>query len=177
MKLSAKFLLSFATPLLLATVCRAEKVDSPTYKHWAKFKPGTTITIVNETTMAGTKFTSEMTTTLISVTADMAVIETKFTQNGQTATSRSEMNAKMERLDPNIAPDPNVETKESTEEIEVQGKKITAKLTITTDKSAGTVVKSWTSDEIPGMTVKTETTMTGQVKGTATTTIKSMTIK
>ena len=67
----------------------------------------------------------------------------------------------------------------STEEVDVLGKKVKATVTETKDTANGmnTVNKSWTSDEIPGMVIKSEMTMSGTVKATGKGTLISMTIK
>src|SRR5262245_29445186 len=62
--------------LLGVSLARAETVDNPQYKNWAKFKPGAWVKHKAQTAFGDQKTSQEMTTKLISVTPEKAVIET-----------------------------------------------------------------------------------------------------
>jgi hypothetical protein len=155
----------------------ADQVDNPTYKAWAKFKPGTSVTLKTESDTAGQKTEMESTMTLVELNADKAVIETKMSMNagGQKmdmpATKRDEP-AKIDKMPEGQAPDAKdkPEVKESTEEVTIPGgKQVKAKVTETKMSTNGMNItsKAWTSDEVPGGTIKMESTMDGATKGTS----------
>jgi hypothetical protein len=177
MKMTAKALLTAAMVLTAGSFCfAAEQVDNPSYKSWAKFKAGTTVTLKTESDMAGQKSDMETTTTLVEINPDKAVIETKMSMNagGQQMdmpAQKTDVPAKLDKT-PEVKPeDPKdkPEVKESSEEVSIPGgKKVKAKVTETkmTANGMNTVSKVWTSEEVPGGVIKMETTMDGAMKGT-----------
>src|SRR5438046_402371 len=58
---------------LICSAVRAE--DNPAYTTWAKYKPGTSVTIAMSSDMAGQTSKSETKSTLAEVTPDKVVIE------------------------------------------------------------------------------------------------------
>jgi hypothetical protein len=168
---------------LTAGAAFAEKIDNPLYKHWAQFKPGTTATVKTESDMAGNKSEMENTSTLVEVTADKAVVETKMSMvvggsKMDMPASKMEVAAKIDKVDTTAA-GTKPAIKESTEDVDVAGTKVSCKVVEMTNEANGmkTVSKSWTSDKVPGMMVKMESTMDGAMKGTTKMMMTSMTIK
>jgi hypothetical protein len=133
-----------------AATAYAEDVDNPIYKHWAKFKPGTSVTAVTTMEIAGNKTETKSTTTLKEVTADKVVVD----MNG----FAMEFKAKVPKGDTTATTAPKVDAKTSTEEVEVAGKKYKCTVTEVTTDVAGqkATTKSWSSEDMPGMMVKSE---------------------
>lgn len=149
--------------LLAVSLAGAETVDNPEYKQWAKFKPGAWVKYKSETVFRDQKTSKEMTTKLISVTSEKAVVETamvmitgdqKMDMPGQSV----DVPAKVEKkTEPATAEKP--QTKEGDETIEVAGKKLKCHWTETTMKTEGggtAVSKVWMWEEIPGSVARTE---------------------
>jgi hypothetical protein len=166
-----------------ATAAFAEKIDNPLYKHWSQFKPGTTATVKTESDMAGNKSQMENTTTLVSIDADKAVVETKMSMvvggnKMDMPANKMEVLAKIDKVD-TAATGKKPDMKESTEDVDVAGTKVSCKVVEMTNEANGmkTVSKTWTSDKVPGMMVKMESTMDGAMKGTTKMMMTSMTVK
>lgn len=160
---------------MAAPALAADKIDNPMYKMWASYKPGTYVTMKSETDMGGTKSTSTTTTKLIEVTADKLVLEMTMTSKVEvpgvdipatTNTMKQDVPAKMDKPAEQKTDEKAPKPKEGEEELTVNGKKIKCKWIEMTMEQGGTktVSKSWTSDEVPGKTVKTETKMDGTDK-------------
>jgi hypothetical protein len=134
-----------------------EDMDNPQYKAWSKCKPGAFVKFKMTTEVAGTKTESEMTTKLVELSAEKAVVETAMVFGGNALPgAKQEIPAKIKKVEGQA----NVEKpKEGEEEIEVAGKKVKAKWVESTIDAGGTktVSKVWMSDEVPGGTVKVET--------------------
>lgn len=64
----------------------AEQVESPIYLSWAKYKPGTEISVRSTTVQLGKTIETVSKSRLVSVDANKVVIETVFTSNGTGAT-------------------------------------------------------------------------------------------
>ena len=100
MRLWVRCFLAIGIIMAAGALCYGAQVDSPSYKHWSKFKVGTTVTFKNESVMAGSAFESEMTTTLVSLDAQKAVIETVMKQAGKTMPpTRLEIPAKVDQVE------------------------------------------------------------------------------
>src|SRR6185295_11363202 len=69
-------LIAFLT--LIASPLRAEDVENPEFKSWSKYKADTMVKSKTATEAAGQKTNMEMTTTLVEITADKAVVEMKM---------------------------------------------------------------------------------------------------
>ncbi|NLI78489.1 MAG: hypothetical protein GX442_18875 [Candidatus Riflebacteria bacterium] len=143
-----------------------EKVDNPVYQNWAKFKPGTMVKYAQTSEMMGNKTQSEVAYTLLEVTPEKVVIEmggSTVIMGNQTEMpkTRIEYPAKADAADPNVKSAINAKTSQSEEEIEVAGGKIRCKVFETTVEQQGSQIKSrfWSSDDVPGTLVKSETTM------------------
>ena len=152
MKRSVQSLFVAALICVGGSFCLGQQVDNPQYKSWAKFKPGTAVTM--KTDAAGT--TIETTTTLVEVTPEKVVVESKMKMAGMEGmdmpATKMDIPAKVAQAAGGTATGPAPVTKD--EEVEVAGKKYKTKVTET--KSGDTVSKTWTSDEVPGMMVKME---------------------
>jgi phosphomevalonate kinase len=151
----------------LAPAARAgEMVDNPEYKMWSGFKAGSSVTMKMVTEASGMKTEMEQTTTLLEISGDKAVLETK----GKMVVSGNAMDmpaqkrdvpAKVEKVAGGEGKAPEV--KESNEEVSVGGKSLKCKKTESTSESNGMKTTSmvWMSDEIPGGTAKMESSTTG----------------
>ncbi len=168
----------------------ADTIDNPQYTSWAKFKVGTSVTLKTESDMGGMNSQMETTMTLLELTPDKAVVETKMSMNAaghqmDMPARKMDIPAKIEKPAPTLngatpATEPaKVDAKQSTEEIDVAGKKIKCKVVEATTVTNGmtTKSKSWTSEEVPGGLVKMEATMEGPAKGTTKMAVTAMTIK
>ncbi|MBI3830571.1 MAG: hypothetical protein HY291_13705 [Planctomycetes bacterium] len=163
----------------LSGLVRAETIDNPEYKHWSQYKAGTWVTWKQTTDAAGNKSVTETTLKLVEVNADKAVIETlmKMEVAGQKIeqpAQKRDVPAKIEKPAPvkqeevKDAPKP----KEGEDTVTVAGKALKCKTIETTLDAAGQkgTTKAWTSDEVPGQMVKSETktpqvTMTMELVG------------
>jgi hypothetical protein len=170
---------------LAAPAARAEdKVDSPIYKHWARFKPGAFSVVRTERMAKGPK--AEMieaeftvTTTLKEVTPERVVVELEIVTVGEN--EKAEMlprkqayPAKIEKDEALKMEDPKkgdkvedaevVGVEQGEEEIRVGDKKIKCKWLETKSRQGDqtTTTKAWTSDEVPGQVVKMVVTMEGK---------------
>lgn len=183
--------LAFGLALVAAAgLARAEEtVESPLYKQWAKFKPGTFVTYKQVTEVADQKMAGEATYTLLEVAPEQVVIEIKSSMtmpDGKkldTPPQKMPYPAKIPKSEapPEATkeekPDPaKPKITEGTDEVEVSGKKYKCKTTATEMKQGDQtmVSKTWMSDDIPGGLLKMETTGPGMsVKQT----ISAITIK
>ncbi|MEI8198292.1 MAG: hypothetical protein WCI73_20555, partial [Phycisphaerae bacterium] len=152
-----------------------EQIDNPQYKSWAKYKPGTSVTVKTQTDMDGSQNEMETTTTLADLTAEKAVVETKMAvvaagQKMEMPASKMVIPAKIDKpvADPADATNtPKADVKEGTEILEVAGQKIDCKWvqTKTTVGGKNGVSKVWTSDAVPTGMVKMDTNLEGDSKG------------
>jgi hypothetical protein len=132
---------------------------------WNNFKPGAWVKLksTSDMTVAGHKNTTstEMKETLVSKTADKAVVETETTMMGNTTKTKAEIpltsNAKGTTTQ-NPA-------KMGNETITVAGKTFKCKTFETQSEANGmkTSTKTWMADEVPGGMVKSESTTTGSM--------------
>jgi hypothetical protein len=174
----------FATVAVLALAAGAARADemvpNPEFANWSKFKKGTSVTM--KTTTTGSGVTSELrsTSTLIEVGAEKVVVEyTSVTMvNGMElklpATTReipktiakAKDARKDEKDDPNTPKE--VASEEGTETLKVLGQEFKTKWRSNKVKVAGTTSDSkvWLCDDVPGMMVKMESTVTGAVAST-----------
>lgn len=158
-----------------------EMVDNPAYKSWSKSKPGTSVSLSGITKLAGTEMKSNIVFKLVSIDKDRAVVEmtSKLDTPGapQQPPQKEELPAKVKKSEADGSKMPegvkgSVKEK-GKENIEVAGKKYQCKVfefegQLGEQKLTG---KSWTSEEIPGMLVKSESTMKVQGMDVTSTTI------
>jgi hypothetical protein len=160
---------------MLASAAFAAETDNPEYTGWSKFKPGTTVTMKSqsETKMQGMpdpmKSEMTMTTKLVDMKPDAATVETttKMVMMGNESTMPAQsrtIKAKTDATGTPTAPPDMKNVKEGTEKVEVGGKSYDCKTKEYDTEANGskTHMKVWTSDEVPGGTVKMESTTTGQ---------------
>jgi hypothetical protein len=158
----------------------AGQIENPMYTQWAKFKPGTSVTLATESNTAGQTSKMETKTTLKDLTDDKLTLETAMSMDagGQKMDMPAQtMEVKKMIDDPAAAAGaagqaqanmPKPDTKTSDESVTVAAGTFKTKLTEATMDVGGnkTVSKTWTSDEVPGGVVKMEATSDGQMKST-----------
>jgi len=170
----------FAVFALAATAAGQETVENPEYAAWAKFKPGTALTVKVVSAAANTTTEVLLTNTLVQVGADKLVIETAVTTKAggmefkQPAMKRDVPKTvtlpagvkKDEMPAPGKKPPGTVE--EGTETIKVGGAEYKTKWYRIKSNTNGVEVegRTWMSDEVPGMVVKSETTVKGPMTAT-----------
>jgi hypothetical protein len=154
--------LCVAFTLLGSSLACAEMIDNPQYKQWAKFKPGAWVKHKSEMAMGDQKTSQEMTTKLVSVTPEKAVVETTMVmvmgdQKMEMPAQKMDVPAKVEKK-PEATATEKPQTKEGDETIDVGGKKYKCHWTETTMKmDAGTTVsKVWMCEDIPGNLARME---------------------
>src|SRR5262245_30345584 len=130
---------------------------------WAKFKVGTWVkwkTITAMKTAAGTSnFESETKQTLVSLTAQKAVVEFVQSAAGAPAPEPTlvDLPFKPEPVDPKLAAQAPKPSKTGTETLTIAGKAFscTWSETVTGDKDSGrTVMRTWESADMPGRIVR-----------------------
>jgi hypothetical protein len=172
--------------LAVSAAQAGEKVDSPMYKHWAKFKPGAFAEMKTESTVMAdkteTKSQMTVTMTLKEITPEKAVVEIKAVnvmgdKKMEMPPTNQEYPAKIEEEKAKEMDTPkkgdNIKGAEviavGEEEIKVGDKKIKCKWVETKMKQGDSTItsKAWTTEEVPGQVVKTVTSMEGQTKMTS----------
>jgi hypothetical protein len=188
--------LCFAVVGLTGVANAAEMVDNPAYVSWSKSKPGTSVTykMISETKMEGMpapmKSEMTMTQTLKEVKPDAVTVEvtTKMSMNGQEMNMpprNQDIPAKIEKGKEGMSPDVKGEisdVKTGKETIEVNGKKYDTetrefKMKMTEPAEMTGETKVWTSSQIPGGMVKTQSKTTTPIASTSTITLESFTQK
>jgi hypothetical protein len=164
-------LLAICAVLLLCSVSfgAAETIDNPSYAHWSGLGPGSYAILLSTTESNGATTESEVTNTLLEVTAERAVIEVhvKVRMGGRSIempAQKIEIPAKIEK--PSAEADgKRVEIDKGKAELKVGEKKLATLWTKTKMQEEGMTVTStaWTSDAVPGQTVKTITETTGDM--------------
>jgi hypothetical protein len=162
--------------LLGALTADAEMIANPEYANWSKFKVGTYVTLKTESTNAGSTTTVTITSKLVDLNDEKAVLETSTTwsmpgMEPTTTQDKREVAAKFEKP-PAASPDdktPKPEIKEGEETLEIAGRKIKCKTVESKMEMQGMKItsKAWTSDEVPGMMVKSESKTEGAAEGTS----------
>jgi len=139
-------------------------VDNPEYLNWASFDVGASVKMKTVTEMAGTTNETVMTTTMKEKTDDKIVLETVITMNVQgqememPPTSR-EVPAELYQSETEPETPEGVEVTEldtGTEEVTVEAGTFECNFVKTKTEMEGMTTEAtvWTSDEVPGMTVK-----------------------
>ena len=151
------------------------KVENPTYKAWAQFKPGTAVTMKGTTHANGQDIDVESTQKLLELTDDHAVVEIS-TVAGANGTNMPQPSRKMDitkmvtksDLDkPGKGFDPDLLAKATEESVTVPAGTFKAKMIEFSKSQQGMnmKVKSWFCDEVPGGTVKQELSGQGNQNG------------
>jgi hypothetical protein len=192
---AARWMLVVATALLSASFLAAgaaekdEMVVNPFYKHWAGFKPGSTVTLLEKTVLSGPEKETvpdgidekTVTYTLLSVTPEQVVVqvnvvEREFLGTIEAAPTKKTFPAKIKKshLQGGFH---GVDPKRGEDSLEVLGDKMACTTLSGTEKKEGSEIdhKVWVSDKVPGGIVKhTRTTkLDGKVAADTTITVKS----
>jgi hypothetical protein len=152
-----------------------ETIDNPEFANWSKFKPGTSVTIKTVTEFNGMSTESTAKTTLLEVGSDKIVIETaiSMTVNGmkidvpamkrdvtKTITLTDEYKKAKAEAEKQQA---QVKTEEGTETLTIGGVECKCKWRRSKISTMGSDVESkiWMCDDVPGVTVKMESSTSG----------------
>jgi hypothetical protein len=150
----------------------AEKVASPAYESWARFKPGTTVTLKQSMRMAAMSMDSEMHHELKEVTPDKVTIQSWTIANmmgmkrespRQTITLPAMVDKGSEEMPAGY--NGKVEVV-GDEKVTVGGKEYDCKVVHFSGTQEGMKSdgKIWASDSVPGRTVKMEMKVTGDTE-------------
>ncbi len=161
-----------ATATLVDAEETAEKIDNPEYLNWKQFKAGATVTIEHISKAAGNETKIVTTTTLKELTDKKAVVssQTMMSVAGKEVKQPAQDREIPATFDKPTIPEgekkPDIETKEGTETLTVDGQEIACKWvksTVKTDDNTS-VTKVWNSDAVPGGLVKMESSTDGAMK-------------
>ena len=183
-KFARVFVPSFVACALLASTARAADTDNPEFKAWSAYKVGTTVKRHQSVSTAGTKQEMEMTTKLVELAADKAVVEDSVAMNvnGQVMNlpgNKRTIPAKLSGpavVPPAVPNAPKVDAKEGEETVEAGGKSYKCKTVETAMKGpqGETSSKIWTSTDVPGGLVKMTSQTNGAAKSEVTMTLVSI---
>lgn len=142
---------------VLACLAPQEMIDNPQYAHWKSFKPGTWVKHKMVMDAGGQVMNAETTSTLLEVTPEKVVLETKMAMDmgGRKMDmpgGKKDVPAKIEKK-PGQAP-----PSEKEEDVVLDGKtyKCRAWEWEQTDKGTTAKAKGWLCAEVPGGMVKSE---------------------
>jgi hypothetical protein len=170
-------ILALSFILMAMPLLAAEMVDNPMYLHWAKFKPGTFVTLKMTMKMPSMTTDNEMTYTLKQVTPQKALLEVKTTTMVQgkptvMPPSTQEIPAKIEKakaivVTPHAKPQGKV-LGQGEETFTIKDKKVKTKWVKAQGEAGGTttVTTVWTSEDMPNWTVKSVNQSEGAAKMT-----------
>ncbi|WP_459557125.1 hypothetical protein [Lacunimicrobium album] len=163
---------------------QAEEFPNPLYTNWAKFKPGTSVTQKSSVDAPGFKTETELTYELIKVTEKDVTLKytANMTFNGQmVATPPQEMvYTKMvtrhEAVAESKEEQPVQEYKSETdpdETLTIDGQKFVCRVSRSTNKMGdiNASTKVWQSDDVPGQTLKLESSVDQGAAGKTVTTL------
>jgi len=149
----------------------ADGYENPLYTSWAKAKKGTVVTAKQTSDTAGQKTESTTTYTLTELTADVATVEVVSVSKAGGQECKTEPfkmeNKKMLDLPPGKKKEdvekPDGLVDQGEEKLKIAGKEYKTKWTKVKTSQGGVEVesKTWTSDEVPGLTVKMEMKTSG----------------
>lgn len=143
---------------LLTLALALQGHDNPEFPYWKNHKPGATAKYAIEMNQAGNAMKGEMSRVLLEVAADKCVVERK----GKITVGDQTVDIPAEKEDVKAKEDkPEKILKESTEEIEVAGKKMKCRYLETEKEEEGgkTFAKVWANEEVPGGVVKADVKM------------------
>jgi hypothetical protein len=162
--------------VLSPAVVRAdETIDNPEFASWSKFKVGTSITIKSITEFGGMSTESQQVVKLVEATADKLVLDTagSTTVAGMkidipamkreiAKTITLTVDLKKAKADAEKLP-PDAKTEEGAETLTMGGAQFKCKWRRTqiTIMGNATDTKIWTSDDVPGGTLKMESSTGG----------------
>ncbi len=152
-----------------------EKVENPSYKAWMNYKPGTSVTMKGSTTAQGQDVELDVTTKLVSLDDEKAVLEvaTVAKANGMEMpqpAQKMEVPKSVSKSDlekPGKGFDPSLLANAKEEKVTVAAGTFNAKMIEFNKTQQGMTrsVKSWFSEEVPGGTVKQEVSGEGNQNG------------
>ncbi|HEX8325215.1 MAG TPA: hypothetical protein VF595_15035 [Tepidisphaeraceae bacterium] len=174
----------FAALVLSGTLGAAARAEvNPEYQSWSKCKPGATVKIAGTSEAMGQKSSQTITTKLLELTPEKAVVESSVSIDmmGQTMNQpavKRDVPAAVtppdtSKLDPAVAEKIKAaikDVKKGEETITVAGKSYKCTTTEAASDANGmkSVTKSWNSAEVPGGMVKVEVSTTGQMTSKST---------
>ena len=172
--------------LCVPSLRAAEMVDNPRYAAWAKYKPGSNVSVTQELGggNGGKGMTNLIIERLLDVTPEKAMVEYAITLQMGSAKHTSKRNvdipAKVEKGHEELAPDVTGTTKEAgSEKVTIGEKTYDCKIIEFTGESKRGKAsgKVWKTPEIPGGVAKTETHLEGPRPTTMTMTVTAVDIK
>ncbi len=172
-----------ALVLMCSAVMAQEMVDNPTYQSWAKFKPGTTVTLSSDSNMGGMAMKMDMTYKLAELTPEKAVVEMTMKMPQGDNTTKMDIMAKVKKEDAkDVTMPPNAKGEAKVlpdEDVKIGDKTYKCKVVEFTSEAKGmkSTGKSWTCAEVPGQMVKMETKMGGVMEGTTKLTVTAVDVK
>lgn len=153
-----------------------EDIEHPIYKNWARFKVGTSVTTTATTVGSSQTIETKTTTKLVELTPEKVVLERVVVSNATgTKVENPPQSLEYARkffLLPGVKKadlgKPQGAVAEGEQTVKVAGKEYKAKWYDTKGRTeAGeTLIRSWMSDEVPGMLLKAETRVVGKLKTT-----------
>lgn len=155
---------------LISGSVNAEKIANPSYETWNKLGVGSSSTLKSMTDAMGNTTEGETTTTLVEKSAEKVVVEIKasMTMAGQKMdlpAQKIEYPAQIDKepAGTNPATAAPVDAKVTEESVTVPAGTFKCKVVESSTEANGmtTKSKSWTSDEVPGSLVKSETVTEG----------------
>ncbi len=156
----------------------AGKLANPAYKSWAKFPKGTAVTLKAVSDTNGMKAESTMTLTLLELTPDKAVIEmVNVVTTGGTEFKSPPAKQELKRYvdappgtKPGETKKPEGLVEQGEKKVTVAGKEYKATYTKMKLSTGGVdvVAEAWSSDDVPGMVLKSVNTMSGAVSSATT---------
>ena len=174
----ARIAMLAALVVMPAAMVRAdETIDNPEFANWSKFKAGTSVTMKTVSEVSGMSNESTLKTTLLEVGSDKVVVETAISMTvggmkidvppmkrdiAKTITVTDDYKKAKAEAEKQKA---NVKTEEGTETLTIGGVECKCKWTHSKISVMGSDVDSkiWTCDDVPGVTVKMESTTSGTV--------------
>ncbi|MFT3788549.1 MAG: hypothetical protein QM770_20650 [Tepidisphaeraceae bacterium] len=175
-----------ATLSFVAFTAASTFAANPMYDSWAKHKPGTSVTLKSATEASGMKTDSEQVYTLKEVTPEKVVIELKssmIVMGNKTDTPAVTMEIPSGG---EAAPAANATVaaggatvKTSEETVSVAGKEYKATVTETTMDANGmkSSTKTWTSNDVPNLTLKSVVKTEGAMASSTTTELSAIDLK
>jgi hypothetical protein len=177
----ACFTSAVALVLIAGVASAADTMPNPEFTNWSKFKKGTSVTVKTTSTGGGAESETLSTSTLVEVGEDKVVVEYVSVSkvNGmefklppakreipKTITVTKVDNTKADPKDPNKPVE--VASEMGTETIKAVGTEFKTTWRKNKVEAGGTtsISKIWMSDDVPGMMVKMESTVTGVVNST-----------
>lgn len=172
MRVSLRNVLSvIALSMLCSSAALAEKIKNPEYENWAKFKAGAMSKVEGSTVAAGNESKQTITSKLVEITPDKAVVETVV--EIEAMGNKMAMPAQKREVPAMIEKPANVSAdgmpagaKTGEETVDVAGKTLKAKVVEFESDANGMKVhsKTWTCADVPGGLVKSESHSTGAME-------------